>query len=276
MEEQTKQVHESVQADSPMGDIFASIGMNAETGVEDKAETNQEPEEQLEAEGTEQAETPAEDQTEEVDSELEREIKRRKDTQKWANSLKQQMQAGLSKLVEEGAITVEQAEAMMAEAGVDAAPEGDNPFVSIGNQIQAELAVLTPVLEKRGENPKAAFDAFANLAVFDKSLQEELLDLPANERTAFVLQKGSELSDTFEIVQKQGGILGAINHYKKASDKNLDKIREEIRAEVEAEYEERMKEMTGAAKKPKLRGASSGDEKASEPTELTAIGLLGR
>lgn len=258
--------------------------------VREERETRVEPQEsepqaKIEAEQTSSPEPKPEKPTMTVEDALkeiealrvekERLAKQAADSRKWGNE--QNMK--LKNLLKEGAIDEETASQLASNDAV----LSDNPFKVIGERWNEDVRRLQPILEKVGQDPKAYQEAF--FAWFDtlpedvaNATANQIQDLPEDELTPFMLEKGKDYYDSFysEVKQSGGSLIEA---YKASRDKSTkleadyaalkDKY-DSLRAELKAELN------NGYGKKATLQGGSENarEEDIEDLRPISSVALI--
>lgn len=181
---------------------------------------------------------------------LETMSKRLDDTRKWGNEANQKLTAVLRKVQAGEELTPEDVQVL------ESPDSQENPMQAVAQRVNDELTATKHILEKRGIDVDGAVSAFDQLAVYDKQIVQDLLNLPANEQTAFIIEQGEQLKDVLSYVEKQGSVLAALKGASKKGDAYEAKLREQIREELEAEFKKERDELISGAKRPAIRGQS--------------------
>lgn len=184
-------------------DVFAELEDDAEEIPEKEAEAESKPDEK------EEAEEPSEDSKdefnidellanfEEKQKELEVEKKRRADTQSDRQRQINKMNKMVEKLVEDGRISAEEAQAYRTE------DDGADVLNRIQKRFERDKEILGSVFEDGDLD--SAVDAFSMLGLMDPEIRDELMDLPEHKTSAFIVRKGKELQPLAEQLSEHGG-----------------------------------------------------------------------
>lgn len=182
--------------------------------------------------------------------------KRFKDTQKWGNERNKQ----LASLVEQAKENEWLSEDEISNLKVDV-PETDQAKLAarLNEELPTAIAVAAEVTGKDKEELNKHVEAFTSLVDFDPNIFNELQSLPANQQAAYVLKKGSELSEVYDKAVEAGGLLNLAVQNLKGSDSKVKKAIKEVEERVTRELEEKYAEYVSPVSKsrPKLHGGSS-------------------
>jgi len=175
------------------------------------------------------------------------EEKRRKDTQKWANDLKQQNAAILAKIEAGEELSAEDI-AALKEGSIDT----DNPMAPIMQQFEISYPILKEDYVARGEDPDTYVKAFDKMASQDVLV--ELQSLPSNKQVSFILSKGKEFSKDYSLLEKHNGSISEL----------IEAAKKEAISEYKKGAKEAPKQDEAPKGRPKVRGTSSSGGKASK------------
>lgn len=263
-------------------DLFAALdNENALTShraeVEEKEKVKADAEEPVETGENEetkldsQEETPSETDVEKIDWEekfkdMEQSMnKRLKDTQAYAHKATQASQKVLEKVSKGEQLTEEDLKSLVTEE-----PESPNAVAQMVADVNESLpiakSVVAQVSGRDMEAIEADIEAFNQLATVDPTLVQQLVETPVNDRAAFVIKRGGELKEVFDIVKENGGsVTAAVANSASVSTRAKNKLRGEIEAEVKKEYEEQYKDyVSSTVSKPKIRGTAPAKPNSSE------------
>ena len=134
---------------------------------------------------------------EEKQKELEVEKKRRADTQSDRQRQINKMNKMVEKLVEDGRISAEEAQAYRS---VD---DGADVLNRIQKRFERDKEILGSIFED-GDLDNAV-DAFSMLGLMDPEIRDELMELPEHKTSAFIVRKGKELQPLAEQLSEHGG-----------------------------------------------------------------------
>lgn len=236
------QKHLATEEEEHLDDLLGAEG-------DDDAEEDESDEEEV-SEEDEQSETDEEkEEVNPLEAELELERKRREDTQKWANDTNTKLKRALEVLKDKELLSEEEMAQLSADLPAEAS---ESTFQEIGKQITEDIARVGKLLERQGKNPQEYVEAFGTMATLDHGLQKQLLEIPADERTAFVLEKGEELLDTYNFVKGKNSMLEVIQ----SAVGDREKLREEIRKEVVAEMGKQAPKQE-VKSRPKIKGSNT-------------------
>lgn len=249
-------------------DLFGSL--DDEVALTSQRKESEEPEEQKTEEAGEEESTSHEESSEDneeetetpdVAAEFQKKLdameKRFKDTQAAFHKANQANQRVLEKISNGEELTEDDLKALVTEE-----PESPNAIQTMVNEVNAALpiakAVVSQVSGRDMESIEADVEAFNQLATVDPVLVKQLVETPVNDRAAFVIKRGGELKEVFDIVQENGGSVSeAIANSGRISTRKINKMREEIEAEVKKKYEDKYKDyVSSSASKPAVRGTS--------------------
>lgn len=255
-------------------DLFGKL--DDEVALTSQREQSEEPEEKVadekpaeeageqESTKSEESEEKAEEDTEETpdaakefEAKLEAMEKRFKDTQAAFHKANQANQKVLEKISNGEELTEDDLKALVTEE-----PESPNAIQAMVSEVNEALpiakAVVSQVSGRDMESIEADVEAFNQLATVDPVLVKQLVETPVNDRAAFVIKRGGELKEVFDIVQENGGSVSeAIANSGKISTRKINKMREEIELEVKKKFEDKYKDyVSSSASKPSARGTS--------------------
>lgn len=224
-----------------MSDMFKKEELEQEQPNEEAKEAEVESEaEEVEAHDSEEA--PESNPLEEKLSVME---KRLKDTQSWGHKSYNAAQELVKEMVESGALSEEDAAKRLEAIKSDDPAFSDDPRMAVSQQIDQELPMVMGILEIDEEAASKRLNAFGKYA--DQNMWEELLALPANRRTKYVLDKGEELSSLDSFVEENGNsALGIVNKVNELKEEN-----EALKAELD-----------------ELRSGTSSKERTPKPSGL--------
>jgi hypothetical protein len=240
-EVKTEEVQDESTASITEEDLFSPTPDNEDGEEVLKAEAPAEeptPEEPV-------AETAPEEEVtiESLQAQLADKDKQLKDTRDWATSRNQQVQAILKKSEDGEALTAED----IAAIKKNDVTLTDNPMKAIVEQVQKEFPIVASLMPE-GEDPEQYVEAFGNMAQHDVALQQELLQTEPSKRTAFVINKGRELSETYSGIKEHGSLLGAYNALKASNDLALEAARKEGFEAGKKETKEKYKDVVSPTK----------------------------
>lgn len=262
----------SVQEQPTVTPLFAFKEKDNRGVEESDVETKQES-----AEGTSESATdvPQEVNIDQVLKELDGLKKEREklqkqvfDSRKWGND--QNMK--LKTLIKSGDIDEETA----AKLSLHETSLAENPFEAVNKRWSDDLERLKPIMDARGENVEDYYDAFNEWLrqlppkqVDD--IADEILSLPANEWTSFMLEKGRDFHSSFYSEIKQSGSF--VEAYKAVKEK-AEKLASDY-DKLKAKYDTLKSEMkedlhSGYGKHALSKGGSSSDIN-DEPASHTSI-----
>lgn len=188
--------------------------------------------------------------------ELETYKQRFKDTQKFAQKAHQENLRRLNDDKEAGLLSDEEYNEKLANIKSNDLAMADNPITEIAKQFDAEKELVIGVMGLDTDKAEAAIQAFNRTMALDPNLQEKLLNIPAQQRTKWILEQGMQMGESVNLIDEHGGILGAINHLK-ASKPDMEALREEIRKEVLEELKHKTKPNLGDLGKSVSKGVST-------------------
>jgi hypothetical protein len=202
-------------------------------------------------------------ENEALKSEKERLAKQAADSRKWGNEQNMKLKA----LAKEGVIDDETA----AQLATNEAALSDSPFESVTNRWQDDLKRLRPIMAKRGEDVDAYCEAFnAWMAAQDSqtatAIAQDILALPDDDWTSFMLEKGKDYFDSIysEIKQSGGSLINAYKALKEERAKKdadfaaLKEKHDALKAEMKAELK------SGYGKKASLHGGGGDGSQDNE------------
>lgn len=244
---------------------------------EDSAVEDQEAEDQDDSEGSEGTEGNDENkEVSEVDvlkQELENRDKRLKDTQKSWNEQNQKHQKLLKILQENGTLTEDELKQFEVESSAD------QPLVEIGKRLDQEYKIAKPLLQRQGQNPDAAVEAFLAMVNLEPSLSQTLVTTPVEEQLAYVISEGEKILPVYQSIKENGNsVIAAMQALSKVTSK------EDMEAAEKKGYEKARKEFEkelsqySTGPKPKLRGSEtspSADKEAKEAKEKVGFEAIG-
>lgn len=198
-------------------------------------------------------------------AQLETTEKRLKDTQSFAQRTHQENLKRLNDDMESGTLSKEDYEAKLTELKSNDVNMSENPLADVAKQFDSEKELVVGVLGLDEAKAEEAIQAFNRTIQMDTNLQAQLLEVPANQRTKWILEKGTDLSSTVKLIDEQGGVLGAINHLK-ATQPDVEALTKKIRDEVMAELNNKPKPSMSS-----LGGVTEGKTNSSTPTSLKAL-----
>ena len=186
--------------------------------------------------------------------------KRFKDTQAFGQKAHQANLARLNDDMEAGAITAEDYATKVAEFKSNDVAMTENPMSEIATQFDSEKDLVIGVMGYGDEEAESYIQAFNQTMSMDKSIEDQLMALPANQRTKWVLEQGKEMAGNVALINEHGGALGVIKHLQQ-NQPDMAKLEEELRAKIMDEFKQQPKPtlsgMTGSA------GAKTSVTKAS-------------
>lgn len=240
-----------------LGDVLSLADNQLETPEEAEEKPVQETEEATE----EQVEEPAEA------DELAKLKKRLEDTQKWGQEANQKLKALMKKMANGEKLTQEELDKLSAEAG----ETSEDQIRTILPQLNKDLQVVAQAMKRQGKKQdelQVALDAFDNMGWADPSVRSELMALPADERAAYVLEKGTELAEVYSVVKADGSALTSLKRLVKQTSELEKAAYERGRLEAQKELEAKYKDVVlpTTKTKPKLTGAAPASPKGEETT----------
>jgi hypothetical protein len=205
----------------------------------------------------------------ELKKEREKLSKQVQDSRKWGNE--QNMK--LKSLIKSGEIDEE----LAAKLASNESALSDSPFEAVYQHWQDDLQRLKPIMEARGENVEDYYEAFnewLKTLPADKAdeIADEILSLPSNKWTPFMLSKGQEFHSSFySEIKKSGSYVDAYKSVKQEREK-LASDYEKLKAKYDALKSELNENLDSGYGKHSLgKGGSksgSNDEPAS-PVSIT-------
>jgi len=202
-------------------------------------ETHDTPEtETVEASAEAQEEAPSE--LDVISKELETYKKRLKDTQSFAQKAHQENLTRLNNDKEAGVITDEEFSEKLAAIKSNDIAMAENPLDDVAKQFDSEKELVIGVMGLEEDKAEAAIQAFNRTMALDPALQEKLMNVPATQRTKWVLEQGLAMGDSVKLIDEHGGILGAINHLK-ANKPDMEALKAELRKELSEELNNKSK-----------------------------------
>jgi hypothetical protein len=242
---------------------------------DDVPEIKEEPQEVLEnsQETSEPSKTVDLDQVlkelDELKKEKEKLDKQVHETRKWGNE--QRMK--LTSLLKAG----DDYEELAAKMSAEEVSVQEHPFEAVYERWKDDLQRLKPIMEARGENVEEYYEAFnewLKTLPADKAdeIADEILSLPSNKWTPFMLSKGQEFHSSFySEIKKSGSYVDAYKSVKQEREK-LASDYEKLKAKYDALKSELNENLDSGYGKHSLGkgGSTSGsnDEPAS-PVSIT-------
>lgn len=235
----------------------ATAAQHAEPPLQEKQETKAEEKPVQDPEADQKPSLSVEEalkKIEALETEKERYAKQAADSRKWGNEQNMKLKA----LMKDGVIDEETA----AKLASNEAALNDSPLDSVMNRWQDDLKRLRPLMAKRGEDVDAYQEAFHAWVATHTSEQanaiaDELLSLPEDDWTAFMLDKGKDYFDSvYSEIKKSGSLMDAYRQTKEQLTKQeadfnaLKEKYEALKAEMKAELK------SGYGKKASLHGSS--------------------
>lgn len=174
--------------------------------------------------------------------ELEMSKKRQEDTRKAFEKSNQANQKVIEKIANGEELTADDLKSLSQEAP-DSADGMKQMVQEVNDALPIAKAVVSQMSGKTEAELDADIEAFNSLATVDQTLITELKAIPASDRAAFIIKRGGELKEVFDIVKDNGGsVTATIANAEKISTRKLNSLKEEARAEVEKEYKEKYKD----------------------------------
>ena len=264
-ENQVAEVNPSLDESVNIEDLFSAMddenALNSQRPEDEDVETeNPEDVKAQVAEETDEKEEPTEElkDWELKYKELEESMgKRLKDTQSFAHKANKANNRVLEKLSQGEELTEEDIKSLKAD-------EPDSPdavatmISTVNDTLPIAKAIVSQMSGRDMDSIEGDISAFNELARFDPTLVETLMGSPENDRAAYVIKRGGELKEVFDIVTENGGsVCKAIANAGAISTRKTNKLREEITAQVTKEYEEKYKNyVTSGSSKPTMRGTA--------------------
>lgn len=166
----------------------------------------------------------------ETNAELESYKKRFQDTQKAFHNAYSKVNAFTKRAVENGWMTEEEAKQELDSAKSNDFSVEDNPLDEISKKFDSEVGLVGGVLGYSDEELQKYTEGFKQMFSLDPTIQEKLVNVPANQVTKWILDEGKNFLDVSPVIQEHGSALSAIRALNKPFD--MDALREELKAEL--------------------------------------------
>lgn len=286
-EETTPSLDDRVSAEDLFSSLDAENALTShrieENKPEAKAEDAKAGDEETKVDS--QEEEPSKDEDEKPDElstlkdNFERMEKRFKDNQAAFQKSNQANQKILEKVSKGEELNEEDLKSLVVEAP-DSPNEMAKMVADVNEALPIAKAVVSQVSDRDVVEIDKDIDAFNALADVDPTLVRQLVETPINDRAAFVIKRGGELREVFDIVQENGGsVAEAIANSAKISTRQRNKLREEIEAEVKKAYEDKYSDyVSSSVNKPSTRGTAPSKPESPETVDrgdVTAADIFG-